>query len=265
MLFRPFAVLLATAAAAFAQITEDFSAGHGQAPGGAYSGDVNAGWITPWLPKRPFPSVAVDRDITDAAPLARGSGNYLVVSGAPVGSGIWGIARQYAPYPNREYSGVRRDRPHVIRVNLRIDELAGWSGGESFTFGESIATTEPVGLGPQSSFYIRVHRDKIGSAAAGSWALYDGARDGSSDANRFVDSGIPLVFGVTYTFTIRLRPDTRSWIATIEDGTRSYTSPTLGYRSGGYGTGVLAFFREGAAKNDLTTFSIDNIVIEDGG
>lgn len=256
--------LLGLSSPASAQITENFSAGHGLAPGGAYTGETGGGWTTPWLPKRPFPSVAVDRDVVDTAPLVRGGGRYLVVSGVPTSPGVWGISRQYAPFPNREYQGVRRDRSHVIRFNIRIDELSGWSRGENFTIGESAAPLELAGLGPNSAFFIRVHRDPVGTAPANSWALYNGARDGTFDPSRYVDSGIPLVFGLTYTFTVRLRPETRSWFATIEDGSRTYTSPSLGYRAGGLGTGVLTFIREGGRSDDFTTFSLDNLLIDDG-
>jgi len=247
-----------------AQISDDFSAGHGVATGGAYSGEAGNGWSTPWLPKRLNSSIAVDRDILDSEPLVPTSGYYLVVSGLPSNSGIWGIARQFAPYPDRELSGVRRDRSHVISFHFRVDELTGWSQGDAFTIGESMSIQDKQGLGPQSSFFIRAHFNKVGSVAAGTWALYNGVRDGSSDINRFIDSGIPLVTGITYKFSIHLRPDTRSWMATIEDGTRRFTSELLGYRTGGLGTGVLAFFREGVSVTDSTTFSLDSLLSRDG-
>jgi hypothetical protein len=212
--------------------------------------------------KRPNPGVAIDRDVIDTQPLQAGAGNYLQVSGVSYTPGIWGIARQYAPYPNREYKWVRRDRPHVIKLLFRVDDLGGWSRGENVTIGESQATTEILGVGPLGTFFVRAHHSPTGTAGAETWALYNGVRDGTFKADRYVDSGIPLKVGTTYSFTFRLNPRDRSWQATIQDGQRSYTSDWLGYRAGGLGTGILAFLREANANDDLTTFSIDEIVID---
>jgi hypothetical protein len=255
---------LALAPFATAQITDDFTPGHGLADGGTYTGVAENGWTTPWLLKRPHPSVMLDRDVLDSNPLIKGGGNHLVVSGVATSAGIWGIARQFAPFPNREYNYVRRDRSHVIRLNLRFDDLSGWSSGEDVAVGDGQSANENNGIGPQSSFMLRAHYSDTGGARGNHWAVYDGQRDGTFDRNRYVDTGIPLVAGVTYTITLRIRPATRSWIATIEDGTRSFTSGTLGFRAGGYGTGILTIIRTTNESSDATTFSLDNVVIDDG-
>lgn len=249
---------------ASAQIIEDFSAGHGLAPGGGYTGDATDGWSSPWLPKRADSSVTVDRDVVDTNPLVRGGGNYLLISGISVVPGVWGVSRQYAVHPNREYRNVRRDRAHVIRFDLRIDDLSGWSKGEDFAIGDAQSAQENYGLGPISTIAIRAHQSDTGSAKANRWAVYDGNRDGTFQSSRYIDTGISLTTGVTYTFIIRMRPATRSWIVTIDDGTQRFTSGLLGFRAGGLGSGILSFFRTTNSRNDATTFSLDNLLIEDG-
>ncbi len=261
---RFFIASVALAAAARAQIVEDFSQGHGDDPGGAYVGRAGGGWTTPWMLKRVLPVSTVDRDVTDLNPLVPGGGNYLSVSGVATKPGIWGISRQFAPVPSRVYNGIRRDANHTIRFDLRIDELGGWSRGEEITIGDSFTTAQYDGVGQATSFFIRAYQGGDGNARPDSWALFDGTRDGKFNSARYVDTGIPLVVGATYRFTIRLYPETRSWSATISDGTRTYTSGSLGYRAAGLGTGVFTIFRTTNQSTDSTTLSLDNIRIDDG-
>lgn len=246
------------------QIIDDFSNGQGAAPGGAYVGQASSGWTTPWMIKRVLPDCAVDRDVSDQSPLVQGGGNYLFVSGVANKPGIWGVSRQFAPVPTRNYNGVRRAANHTIRFDLRVDELGGWSHGENITIGDSFSPAQNDGMGPPSAYFIRVHKSGEGRARPDTWALYDGTRDGKFNSSNYVDSGMTLTVGVTYSFTIRLYPDARTWTATIKEGNRSYTSGMLGYRAAGFGTGVFSIFRTTNQSTDSTAMSLDNIRIDDG-
>jgi hypothetical protein len=258
------AALCAFGSTVSGQITEDFSPGHGNVPGGLFTGKAEGGWNTGWLVKRPNTSVAVDRDVIDSFPLAAGTGNYLQVSGVPASYGIWGIARQFAQYPNREYKWVRRDRPYTINFLFRVDDLGGWSRGDSVTIGEANSSAELMGTGVMSAFLLSAHHSPSGAVLPGHWALYDGTRDGKLSVDRFVDTGMRLRVGITYAFSIRINPLNLSWQVTINDGEQVYTSDWLGFRAGGLGTGMLAFLRSTNSAGDFTSFSIDNLVIDSG-
>ena len=102
----------------------------------------------------------------------------------------------------------------------------------------------------------------------GVWVFYDGGRDrGDRSAERNVASDIAVITGEVYDFTIEVDPETQSYIATVSDGTDSFTTGTLGWWTNCLEIGGLLVFdtRAGDVADDLTPehriFSLDDVVI----
>ncbi|MEI6196809.1 MAG: MBG domain-containing protein, partial [Verrucomicrobiota bacterium] len=90
-----------------------------------------------------------------------------------------------------------------------------------------------MGSGGTTLWLITAFGANNGNAVANTWAFYNGGKDnGSFNANLLVNTGIPLVQGHVYTFTVVETPSTSSWVGKVLDNNtgNSYTSGTLGYR-----------------------------------
>lgn len=260
--FRSILLLYALVIPLRGQISADFSAGQEGDPAGAYADAAGEGWNTTWLTKSNFGGPIL-RNVLSVSPLS-GGGNYLQVSAIQRGGGgnvrsFIGIARQFAGSPAR---GVDRTHAHVISFDFRLDECSGFdTADDTFTIGDATDTTTTSGMGSTSNFIIRAFGAGSGKAGAGNWALYNGNKKGTwLDPKAFVNTGMALRIGVIYSFVIRLNSQDKTYTVTINGDGKSYVSPAMGYRTQGFGNGVLAFMREGHS-GDYTSFSLDNISI----
>lgn len=119
----------------------------------------------------------------------------------------------------------------TVKMNVRVDELGNYFAGPDISdriqvFGE---TTNASGdLGTYSSWGIM----STATTANDNWYVYNGDKTGKWSSGYLKDSGIPIVAGGVYSFTITAYPATLSFDATISDGTTVFTRLNNGYRGG---------------------------------
>jgi hypothetical protein len=206
------------------------------------------GWSGLWnFTALPTPAIA------NTWPL-NGAGNYLVFTQTVVGDSAL----------RRTYLGrLNATNDQTIRVNLRVDALTGFnSSGDYVTITDG--TPSIGGSSVESSFIIRAY----GLAPSGAslppavWGLYNGDRNRTYNAANWVNSGMSLVAGRIYTFTLTLRPGQLSYDVTISDGTSSVTKTNLGFRDNAFALpNTLVFNARIASTNNPLVVAVDSLTI----
>lgn len=195
-------------------LTLDFAGGEGTASVDQYAGKAGDGWATGWTVGRSQTAIGFTGTVTNDTPLYSNGDNYLKASMTSLGESSTGA----------QQAGVRR------KIDSSVIDLTA-----AFSY----------------SFYFRADDDwssnsaqymifSNGSAASGTsndstWAITSTAqaaskwtfRSGSSD----VVSTMAVTAGTTYFFTINTNPATKSYTVTISNGTTTYDSPSLAWRS----------------------------------
>ncbi len=98
------------------------------------------------------------------------------------------------------------------------------------------------------------------------WGFYNGLRNGTFDNSKsLVNSGIPLVLGNTYRFTILDDPSTGTYIASVDnldDAAAAFTSGSLGYRVAAAAVNPhIHFGARLSTSGDTAGFTVDNVSI----
>jgi autotransporter-associated beta strand protein len=97
------------------------------------------------------------------------------------------------------------------------------------------------------------------------WGFYNGAGDGAAfNGANLVDSGIPLVLGNTYRFTIFDDPSTGTYIASVDnldDPAGAFTTGSLGYRGAALADPHIHFAARVSNSGDTAGFTVDNVSI----
>jgi len=104
-----------------------------------------------------------------------------------------------------------------------------------------------------------------GNFAARKWEFYSGGATNAFGDGTIVDSGISLISGTTYFFSITTDPTTMTYVGTVSDGTNSFTTGTLNWRnkadsptsSGGFFTASLT----SSAFGETRSAALDSISI----
>lgn len=229
-------------------VSEDFSSG--TLTGGT-------GWLGgSWTPLRTSPATPV---VSSANPLTPGSGNYLPVVANNTASQTHGVSRTIPT--------VVATNAHTITFDWRMDtpltNFTEWN--DRVHFG---ASNGDVNSNANFSWLVGVAAASNGTTnvvPAGKWYVYD--HDGDSDftGDNLIDTGVDLVSGVTYSFTIQVNPV----------GTGTYTVSFTGSNGTGFSSGTLDFRNRNSAianhivfanvtsaTTDGTAFSFDNFAID---
>ena len=112
-----------------------------------------------------------------------------------------------------------------------------------------------------SSFTVRVNHDDDSTLTAGMWSLYDGVPT-DTDFYHFIDTGIAVQQGTTYSFLLTVRPADREYDATISWDSNSQTFSDLGFRTTATTTpAYLGFGADVTAGSGNMIYSIDNVRI----
>ena len=155
---------------------------------------------------------------SDASPLTADSGGYLTYRTDPT-------ATANANGIGRDFAGVIGSAAYTLTVTVRVDSLGTFYQGNSLT-NDRLQIRADVGsgtndAGANSAWLIMASPNFLGAAKT-NWHVYDGSvassLHGFARVN-FVDSGIAVVEGGVYTFTIKVDPTTRLYDTTITDGT----------------------------------------------
>ena len=213
------------------QITPlQFDGGSGSASADQYPGNQGAGNWNQW--KANVNGGTVTPTVVNTTPFGYGSGgNYLSVTyaGSTLGQAI---ERQFYQASG---SGQAMPATYTITWKFRMDSsgLAATTS-DYFRFLEQNGNTyADMSGGGTTLWLITAFGAASGNAVANTWAFYNGGKDnGSFNASLLINTGIPLVQGHVYTFTVVETPSTSSWVGKVLDNNtgNSYTSGTLGYR-----------------------------------
>jgi len=265
---HPVLFLSLAALPAMAVTTAGFTGGNG-AGVDSFPGSAGDGWQGGWSSLSD--KATASATVVSAAPL-NGGGNYLSATSTGDGGGI-GVAAWGRRY-GAAGGGVSLSQTQTISWSFRIDESQS-SLNTSFTTGNDryqfFGTTAVANSsGAANEWFVFASGDNpsaVPGFVANHWGFYDGGTAGTGfNAGTFVDSGITVAAGQTYSFNIVSDPLTRTYVGSISiDGSVAFTSDPLKWRnystnpssSGGYFfAGVSA-----DAAGETRSFSLDDIQV----
>jgi hypothetical protein len=237
---------------AFAGVAANFT--DGNTTGDQFPGSQGDGWLQGWgvTKNGTQPSLTVD----DADPLSVTSGNYLAVTNN--GTGDNGFGRLF---DGTGTTGVNITQAHTITFDVRIDTLNGWNANTDYITIHGSASSSTYNVQTNASFIIRAYGAASGNAVANRWAFNNGS---STGAISWVDSGMELVAGTTYSFSITSYPATKTYDVSINDGTTTVSQMGLNWRNTTNSpvSTVLAFNQRVSSAADTVGYSLDNVRIE---
>lgn len=155
------------------------------------------------------------------SPLKEGDGSYLTYE--TLTTGLNGVGRDFA--------GSMGSGAYTLTLNVRVDELGTFFGGNSIS-NDRIQIRGETGSGSTdhgaSGAWLIM-------ASPGTdhdnWYVYDAHGDYGFAKGNFEDSGIAVVEGGVYSFTIKVNPETLTYDATISNGTTVYTNTGAQFRT----------------------------------
>lgn len=219
-----------------AQITNNFADGEGAETSNQFPGAAADGWVEGWTSVLGVNGAAVGyfgiepHVVTDGGddPLFDG-GNYL----------RFGIANSESTM-RRRYTGVPGldiTEAHIIEFDIRLEWLGGaFNNGNDFL---TICTRPNTGNSAsqnQSTFWIKaLGASNTGApfAQAGFWNFYEGSTASNSEnqGTTVNSTNVPFVLGRNYHFKILNDPSTKTYSASVTDGTNTFTTGTLRWRN----------------------------------
>jgi len=257
------------AGAARASVVADFTNGNDDVTHvDAYHGVPGDGWKSPWVENQILTSgdsLLATNLVSNANPIA-GGGNYL---GSSVTTSVSaGASASYAT--SRDFSdGIDLSIPYRIEFTVRIDEDVSLGFDEyhdRYVLCDGDATT--AGTSSVNSWSILAH-GAAGAAAhagvVGHWAFYNGSNNGTylgTDPARLLDTGIAVITGSVYSFTVTVDPNQKTWSGTVSDGIDTYSQSDMGWRtSASLGKPYLVFGTKADAGDETRAWSIDAVTI----
>ncbi len=253
-------------------IVANFDGGNGTSVPDAYPGEAGDGWVDAWQ----TPTTRCDMSSTQvlgSSPLPPpGGGNYLDVNinmdsnvtDSNYGQGC--VARMYSNY----YGEFSSALPHTIEFQVRIDEDMSAGGTFASDVDRYYLFDNPTvthGTRAENSWAAFAFGANYGTAVAKKWAFYNGLQDGGAfNENRLINTGVPLVTGTTYDFTITVDPANRQYDASVSNGSTTSSVTGLGFRTSSTQVGrTLHFGGKGNRPADERAFSLDSIHLADNG
>lgn len=215
--------------------------------GDAYPGTIGSGWTSTWSTKLAG-TYTVTADTSTSSPLS-GGGSYITFASSPNGGTAGTINRSF----DSTSSGVDATKAYTISFNYRPDVTPSSVGAETYTiFSAGVASASTF-----SNDYWQI------AGSNGGWYVYSG--NGSGGVTQTA-TGISVVAGTTYQFTINVDPTTRTWSLFLSDGTNSFTSLSQNFRitSANYVVPSNTFLEFGTSVGTSTRdlgFSVDSIVV----
>jgi hypothetical protein len=229
-------------------LTLDFADGNGTLSVDQYAGKAGNGWAAGWTIGKSQTAIGFTGTVTDDTPLYSNGGNYLKASMTSLGESATG-AQQAGVRRRIDSSVIDLTSAFSYSFYFRADD--DWSGNSAqyMIFSNSSAAS---GTSNDSTWAV------ISSAQADSkWTF----RDGSDN----VVSTMAVTAGTTYLFTINTNPATRSYTVSIFNGTTTYDSPSLAWRSSATTEAeFLHFVVKDTTQTTAATmgFSLDHLTIE---
>lgn len=222
--------------------------------GTGWGGPLGSGWIESGT------SAVQTVGWSDASPITAGSGGYLTYRTNTTGT--TGIAR--------DFEGVVGSSAYTASFVVRIDELGTFFNGTSLTSDRlqlraetSNSTTSGITSQSASGAWFFTASPGLDTD---NWYVYDGdiaGYVGGYNRANFFDSGIALVEGGVYTFTVTITDLlANTYETTITDGTTSFTYTGARYRTTSTNPADrIVFSNNIRSGSDPIQMSIDSIQI----
>lgn len=177
------------------------------------------GWSSDWLINPVSP--ALNSISIGSGSAINNGGNYLVYRTLVTGRN--GVYRDFSESLAREN--------HTIKFDIRVDTLGDFFGVTSLN--DRIQIHGDTGNGADdmsssSSWVIMA----TPNTALDNWYVYNGAQTGAYSASHLLNTGIPVVEGGVYSFTIDVHPSTLTYDAEIKYGTSVFSQKGLKFRAG---------------------------------
>lgn len=233
-----------------APIVANFDDGNSSTYPDGYGGTAGGGWADGWKTGgNRFSTSATTGSVINTNPL-NGGGNYLRFTVATtkalgnVGNSQGFVQRQV----NKSAIGFTDiSQPLTISFDFR-PETTLTSGQSYFMFG---STSNYAGTGDPNT-----------------WGISGAGDAGSTWQFGAVKSGISIVTGTVYHFTLEIDPATQSYFGTVSDGVSSFTTEAavlfraLGATNAGEWLNFgVKLANSGTAVDASASFSIDNLMI----
>jgi len=251
-------LLLAASNLSQADVAANFTDGNTFLTPDQYPGGPGSGWLAGWVatanPAAPVASVIADTPVNSG-------GNYLSVSSSNANDNA--IGRRFNSGVG---TSVDLTLPTTVTFDLRIDELTGWDTANDYitVHGNNAGAGNNFNVSSSSAFIIRAYAASPAPGInAGEWLFYSGAGDaGAFSIANFQNSGMTITAGTTYTFTITNDPATKTYTASIFDGTNTVTTASaLGWRSA-LAPNSIALNQKVNVGTDVIAYSLDSITVQ---
>lgn len=217
-----------------------------------YAGTGGSGWFAGWSASASNGNYTSGPTVVSTAPMnGDGNPNYLAATRQNSSkSGTGAVGRNYINTGNVLTTAI-----HQIQFDYRFDTaLTNFSNvnDKAFAFGDT--TSGKTGLGSTNTWVVAALGASSGNAVAKKWAFGNGA-------TAWTNTGVSLVSGTVYHFTIIVNPVNKTYSGTISDGTNTVTVPGLGFRSTVTSSSYVYFGSAADGSSESTAFSLDAIVI----
>ena len=231
-----------------ATIQANFTDGAGASSVDQYPGIAGGNWAGGWTTGGTLTAA-----VTAAAPLNAG-GNYLQVNASGTIDSAVG----------RTVGTVTLTNTVVEKFTVRLDSAStGFTSASDYL---SIAgNADSVFSSGASAYIIRAFGASPAAGINGNeWLVYNGARDGGAyDPAKFINSGMPIVAGTVYAFTVTLDPVNRAYMVAISNGATTKTVASAGFRTSAASVpNTVAFLGHKSASGDVLQFSVDTVEID---
>lgn len=197
------------------------------APGDGYPGSAGNGWGSGWVTQASASSATWASGVGSSyRSMSPGGGNYLGnVYQFGSGSGYHLLSRQYVTCAA---AGVDTTQAHQVTFKFRLNSpTTTWDdslGRDSLSFYDDVAGNSYFSSSPTWIFGASSRTG--GTTPKLNFEVIDGNRDGTGTS---IDTGIALVTGTVFIFTVTTHPDTRSWDAVISNGVSTFSRDGLGW------------------------------------
>lgn len=233
-----------------AAMASTFNDAEGTTSSDQYPGIGEDGWAGGWVENS---STDITATVSSTSPLTPGAGNYLsIFNGDTTTSGSNDtIIRQYT-----SANGVVLTEPHTITFDYRLDSPASQMTGS-----DAIVIFNSTGTGADSSAANGYCLSAYYANGMLQWRWQSGDKAGSGT---WINTGMAVVTGVVYHFTINLDPANKEYTVSIFDGTTTVTSAPLGYRTAAAAPASLSYLAFGSrdtTSGQTITQSLDNLTI----
>ncbi|MBN1911277.1 MAG: PEP-CTERM sorting domain-containing protein [Pirellulales bacterium] len=262
-------------------VTADFDGLNSNLVVDGFYGIPGDGWSTEWRENFNATGPAITSTVLQSGdggyiPLETGSGPYLSVQVAETTMNDV----QYSLTREHDSEGVDMSSPHRIEFLLRIDEDVDSILSTFTQYRDRYMIFDGPGTAATASskstwqiFCYAAEGNMAPASVVKKWSFLNGGNSstGTIDASMAVDTGVPIVTGGVYAFTIDNYPEAGRWSGSVTQlGTSSsFTKIAMGWRDNQPNGSFIHFSTRSSSEeddpydltDDVRAFSVDSIRI----